>query len=788
MSARIMAQEISFAGWLKSRRRALDLTQRALADRVNCSVETIYKIEAGKRRPSAQIAELLSAALGIPDSEHEAFVQFARSTQTAQILDYRAEYAPWRTVFIPDNNLPVQLTSLVGREQQLAEARRYLKQDVVRLLTLLGPPGIGKTRMSIHLGEVVLLDFPNGVFFVELAPITNPEQIVPEIAQTLDILLTGRKTPLDNLKQYLHDRQMLLILDNLEQLLDAAQIVSAVLTTCPLIETVVTSRAPLRIRGEQQFPVEPLALPIRLSEVRVTRLTRYSAVQLFVERAQAMLPSFELTEENAASVAAICARLDGLPLAIEIVAARIKMLQPDEILERLSGRLLLQSEWLADVDPRHRTLSKAIGWSYDLLNDDEQTFFRRLGIFVDGCTLAAADAVAQPKNSVLDVGSALVDMNLVKRGTTGNDESRFTLLETIREYARHSLKVSGELDTIQQRHADYFYRCALEISPELHAGNQVAVLVRLEADHSNLLAALDYFHAQQDWPRALGLAGALFEFWVYRNHLLIGLRYAGDLLTATQTMPLQEARARLLNGASMLAYVAGDFPAVAHYSEQALAEAMAAASNTDMAFACLGLGMGNGGAGNYEVAATYLERGMESAQRAGEVWLIASLLNGFGEVARSQGHYEQALMHFEEALTLTNEIGYTWLAAHILDNIGLTAYSQGRYDRARDYFQRSLQASIDLSDERGIAVCIEKFAGLSAVEGQAELAARLLGAADALRARKNAPIEGMDEADYQQFVQLTREQLDDTTFAGAWNTGQRLPLSQVIDLLGSLGS
>lgn len=778
-----MMQEITFGHWLKSRRKSYDFTQRDLADRVSCSVETIYKIEAGQRRPSVEIARLLGTELSIPDSELEAFIQFARSKQAMTVLNKRVEVAPWRSAFVPNNNLPMQLTPLIGREQLLTQASDQLKREDVRLLTLLGPPGIGKTRLSIDLGEKVLLDFPHGVFFVELGAVNDPDQIIPAIAQALDILLTGRQDPLQNLKQYLYERNLLLILDNFEHLLDAAAIVSTLLTTCPLVKIIVTSRAPLRIRGEHQFPIEPLSLPTRLSDLRAIRSGESAAMQLFVERARAVLPTFQLTTENTAVVAAICARLDGLPLAIEIVSARIKILPPEQILDRLSGRLLLQSEGMVDAEPRHRTLSTAIRWSYDLLSGDEQRFFRHMGVFVGGCTLEAVHSVAQPEADALDVLSTLVDMNLVKRDTADRGQPRFTILETIREYARQELHSNNEFDQLQRRHAHYFHALALEMEPGLHSGNQVTALDRLEADHNNLLAALNYFQSTKNWAKALALAGVICEFWVYRNHLLIGLRMAENLLTATADLgSLKEARAKLLNRTGMLAYFAGDFPALARYAEQALTTALEVTSESNIAFACLCLGMGNGGQGRFERATAYLEQGLAAAHKAGETWLVGSVLNGFGELSRSQGHYDHALEYFEEALELTNEIGYTWLAAHIFDNIGLAAYSQGRFDLAREYLRKSLHASIHLGDERGIAMCIEKIGGLSAAAGEAECSAMLLGAADALRTLKNAPIEGMDMADYQTFVQLTRDQLDGPTFEQAWQAGQQLPLAQVITL------
>ncbi|MCA9911180.1 MAG: helix-turn-helix domain-containing protein, partial [Anaerolineae bacterium] len=398
-----MVQEITFSQWLKTRRKLLDLTQQVLAERVNCSVEMIYKIEAGQRRPSPQIARLLATELNIPPSEQDAFVRFARAATPTLLHTRQVESTPWRDAFIPHNNLPLQLTALIGREHDLEAAGGRLRQDDVRLLTLLGPPGIGKTRLALQLGTDTLLDFPDGVYFVELASITQPERLIPAIARALDMSIDGHKKPLASLQDYLFERRLLLILDNFEQLLAAAGDVHAILAACPLVKVVVTSRAPLRIRGERQFPLSPLALPARIDDLNLQGLAGYAAVRLFIERARAVQPQFALTADNAVVLAALCARLDGLPLAIEIVAAQVAVLQPEEILDHLTGRRLLESQGMADVDARHQTLNAAIDWSYRQLEPDEQTFFRRLGVFVDGCTLAAAQAVCQPRQDVVQM-------------------------------------------------------------------------------------------------------------------------------------------------------------------------------------------------------------------------------------------------------------------------------------------------------------------------------------------------------------------------------------------------
>lgn len=777
-----MVQEITFAQWLKSRRRILDLTQQKLAELVSCSAEMIYRIEAEQRRPSVQIARLLGRALNVPAAEEDAFIRFARAGRPTKIHSHHVEITPWRDAFVPNNNLPLQLTTLIGREQHLADAAGRLRQDDLRLLTLLGPPGIGKTRLAIQLGNEVLLDFPDGVFFVELASTTRPDRMILEIARTLDISLAGHKKPDESLRAYLYERHLLLILDNFEQLLEAGPVVHALLAACPLVKIVTTSRAALRIRGEHQFPLEALALPGRAEDLNVRSLGGFAAVQLFVERARAVQPNFELTPENAAVVAAVCARLDGLPLAIEIAAAQVTILQPQEILDHLTGRNLLESLGMSDSDPRHHSLLAAIRWSMQLLDDAEQIFFCRMGIFVDGCTLDAAQRVCQPQQGIVPILAKLAGLNLIKREAISHSVSRYHMLEIIRQFARQELQTSGEWQEVQAQHAACFHAFALEHSESVRSNGQATGLELVEREHNNLQAALDYFIATGAWQMGLELAGILAEFWVYHSHILIGLHYITTLLELTEDEPnLQALRAQALNSAAILSYFAGDFPAVGVYAQAALTTAQDINDGRQIAFACTSLGMQSGGMGNFDAAIAYFNQGIAAAGEMHLPWEVGSLLNGLGEVARSQGQYDKALEYYASALDLADGMGNLWLSAHILDNMGHTAYSQGHYETAREHIRRSMQASIALEDERGVAMCLEKLGGIAIARQQPKQAARLLGAAEALRKARNTPVEGMDAADYRHIVEALQEQLVPDVLQFLWHEGGRLPLAQIID-------
>jgi transcriptional regulator with XRE-family HTH domain len=364
-----MHVETSFGQWLKKRRKALDLTQEELAQRVPCAVITLQKLEADQRRPSKQMAERLAKHLGIAVEERQAFVRFARMKPGAHWPEMpAAQLAIWSPWLRHLTNLPVPPTSLIGRDQDVTAVRERLLGDANRLLTLVGPPGVGKTRLAIQTATSLLDDYGDGVYIVQLAPVLDPDQISPAIARTLEVdAMPGRALD-DRLREYLRDKHMLLVLDNFEQVVTAAPLVDKLLAKCPWLCILVTSRAPLRIRRERQFPVSPLAVPsAEDAALEPAELLRYSAIALFVERARSIRLDFHLTQQNAGVVAELCTRLDGLPLAIELVAARIGVLPPQSLLEHVDRQQLLHTNGLRDLSERHRTLHSAIDWSYALL-------------------------------------------------------------------------------------------------------------------------------------------------------------------------------------------------------------------------------------------------------------------------------------------------------------------------------------------------------------------------------------------------------------------------------------
>ena len=451
-----MSDIISLGLWIKRRRKALDLTQDALAALVGCSKDLIAKIEGDARRPSREVASLLATHLQIAADERVAFIQVARAELGAYRLAPPAQSVA-RGAFVPaqsvsraadtpgqrhtarPNNLPTPPTVLLGREQEVADISTLIRRRDVRLVTLSGPGGIGKTRLSLQIAAELIEQFADGVYFVDLAPIRDPQLVSTAIAETLGVRETGAEPFLARLKDHLRDKRMLLVLDNFEHVLDSAVLVAELLRAAPGLKALITSRAALHLSGEHEFVVPPLAVPGSAHLPALDQLSQYAAVALFRERVQASQPSFQVTNANAGAVAEICVRLDGLPLAIELAAARAKLFAPEALLGRLSSRLALLTGGPRDVPARQQTLRNTIDWSYNLLSAGEQALFARLGVFVGDCTLEAAVAVCNTDGDLpldtLDGVAALVNQSLLQRDVHADGEPRFRMLETLREYA-----------------------------------------------------------------------------------------------------------------------------------------------------------------------------------------------------------------------------------------------------------------------------------------------------------------------------------------------------------------
>lgn len=718
--------------------------------------------------------------------------------------------------------VPLLPASLVGREAELRELRRVLAQPDVRLVTLTGPGGVGKTHLALETVAGLPDDFDDGVYWVPLADLRTPDLVLSAIARILDVRERGGIPLLQSLKEFLRDRELLLLLDNFEQVLAAAPLVADLLAAAPALTILATSRAPLRLRGEREFPVPPLPLPV--PDRPPDRLLQNAAVRLFVERAQGAMPSFSLTEDNARHVGEIVRRLDGLPLAIELAAARIKLLPPRAILDRLSLKLLAGGP--RDLPARQQTIRSAIDWSYGLLAPEMQTLFSRLGIFAGGFTLQAAEAVCNPGDD-LDLFSGvelLLDNSLLRREPTPpNQPPRFGMLQVSREYALERLAqedAPGDEDALRRRHALYFADVAARAGERIYSGESEAWLDRLEADYHNFRAALDWFwdrpqEVETGWQVIINLNW----FWYRRGYLNEARQRYEEALEAATPIGRDPLRANLLVHAGVIAMWQSDYPAAARLMDQGLAVLRDVGDHQQLATALFTRGVLAVNQGDAETALSTLNEVRELLQAAEQEWFLAMTLLHLGNVALGRGDVPAARARMDEALTLATYIGSRWIAASAVNNFGEIARYQGDYDRAEQYyleskdlfqnvgssadiaraahslayvalsrgraseacalFEKGLSLHQQLGIERGVVECL---AGLGAVlaalsGGDVAIATRAVGTLSAVEARFAALGAGMwpaDRVEVERAIASLRNQLGEDAFAAAYDEGRSL--------------
>jgi predicted ATPase/class 3 adenylate cyclase len=734
------------------------------------------------------------------------------------------EFPPLRTLDTYRNNLPLQPTPLVGREKEVSEVCNLLRGTETRLLTLTGPGGTGKTRLALQAAADLLDDFPDGTFFVQLATLSEAELFLSTVAETLGVRETAEHPLDETLNDYLSERRLLLVLDNFEQVLGAAPNVTEMLAGAPELRVLATSRAPLGLYGEKEYAVPPLSVPDVRHLPDLKALSQYEAVRLFIERAKSAKADFEVTDESAPAVAEICVRLDGLPLAIELAAARIKMLPPKAMLQRLGSRLKLLTGGARDLPVRQRTLRGAIEWSHTLLGDGEKTLFARMAVFSGGRTLQAVEAVCDAKGDLpvdsFEGVSSLLDKSLLRQEEGPEGEPRFVMLETIHEYAREKLQESGEAEEIGRAHTEYFLALAEEAEPELVGTDQVSWMDGLEAEHDNLRAALSRSLEAGDSGSALRIGGALWRFWNVRGHFSEGRRWLTAGLSG-EGAAAASLRARASLGLGYLELRQGDYPRAvedleASHSlyreigdrrgeayalcflgwialdrnefdraeellEESLALSREAGTARDVSVSLNALAMLKVYRGDHERATAMQEECLSLAREAGDVQIIAVLTYNLGFTAAMTGEYERAEAFVREAQALFREVGDRGMAPLASNRLGFLALSQDDPDRAEELCVEAIRDLQEQAQIPGIDFALEILGGVAASRGGIRRAARLWGAVAGYRDATGAPWIPEERAMIEAHIDAARPRLEEATWREEWEKGRSMTLDQAVE-------
>jgi predicted ATPase len=733
------------------------------------------------------------------------------------------------------SNLPAPGSAFVGREKELAAAKALLLRDDVRLVTATGPGGIGKSRLALEVAREVSEAFPGGVYFVPLAAVKDSGLLAFAIMRALSLKETANQSPLETLREYLQNSltaPTLLLIDNFEHMVEAAPALAELMALTPNLKFLVTSRAALRVYNEHEFPVPPLALPDSSSLPSLEKLSQYSAIALFVQRAAAVKPDFALSKENAPVVAEICARLDGLPLAIELAAARIKLLSPSAMRARLASSLQLLTGGARDLPARQQTLRQAIDWSYDLLSEAEQRLFRRLSVLVGGCNLEGVESVCDAKQDlgldVLDGMTSLVDKSLARQTEQADGEPSFSMLETIREYARGKMSESGEEPLIRRSHAAYCLVLAEDAAAEDAAESPSGLQERLEIESQNLRAALDWLieTGNAEWGLRLGVA--LFPFWERRERLTEAREWFGKLLKIPSGAALPALRMRALHCAGVLATEQHDYREAVHLLTESLQIGRGLKDARSIAVSLNALAVVHREQSDLPAARAFCEEsilhwrqlqdspavarglsnlaGIASAEqdpqrarslyeeslaifrelgdRTGAAWAR----NHQGDLARDEGDSAAASSLYRQSLADFRELGDRWGIAGSLADLGNLAREQREYDAAAVLYRESLGLFRDLDHKRGIARLLESFACSAAAQSQPERALRLAGAATALRQSIGAPLTADEQMKLERGLEPARNALTTTAGRTAWLEGWVTPVERAIEDLSSKSS
>jgi predicted ATPase/DNA-binding XRE family transcriptional regulator len=769
LDAEAMAKPGSFGHWMRHRRRELDLTQDALAGQVGCARITIRKLEDGQLRPSKELARLILERLGISPEEREHFVRYAREEFLPPSLSGHT----------PPHNIPSPISGFVGREREVAIVKKLVRAS--RLVTVSGAGGMGKTRFGMVVARELLGSFKDGVWWVELAALGDPALVIDALARVLRVTEIPTQPLAETLVHSLRPKQLLLVLDNCEHLTEACALAAEkILTACANVRILTTSREALGITGEEVYRMPTLSFPDALAPVLSETLMQYEAIQLFTQRATAVNQHFSLTNQNALEVLQICRRLDGMPLAIELAAARVKTLSPRQIVERLDDRFTLLSDPTLTAPSRHQTLRAALDWSHGLLVDAERLLFRQLAVFAGGFTLDMLAAVTRLNSNqlVLDVLSRLVDKSLVV--VEYDDSTRYRLLETIRQYALEKLQAFGEVETLRDQHLDCFLSFAQATEPHLFDSGQKDWMKRLELEHDNLRGALTWAFESGQVTAGLRLAGALARFWLQEGHLREGRQWLNRLLMEGDSSPATD-RAKALYWASAMSRTMGDTIRAKDLAESSYRLYRELGDKRGVGLALTERGAVSHYEGNREQALECLNEGLQILVSTGEAWAIANSHLWLGDTWFRAGDIACAASHWDESLHLARKLGDLSLLAWSLGGLADVARQRGDYERAIEMLTEALVLYRGLGNKVDLPFTLEALGLVAAARGQSHRAARLWGAAIAWREAISQSVPSSYQADYAPYIAQVRGQLGDEAYSATWSEGYRMLPDQAID-------